>query len=49
MALITKDGVKGLLQISVSTYDSLIEFLIPVVRDFVIYDILQNKFKNPDV
>ena len=49
MALITKDGVKGLLQISVSTYDSLIEFLVPVVRDFVIYDILQNKFKNPYV
>ena len=35
MAVITQDEVKTLLQISVSTYDDLIDFLIPIIEDSI--------------
>lgn len=47
MALITKQEVKALLQITVSTYDTLIDRLYPIVRNYIVYDLLQNKFKDP--
>lgn len=47
MALITKEEVKALLQITVSTYDTLIDRLYPIIRNYIIYDLLQNKFKDP--
>lgn len=49
MPLITSVEVKDLLQISVRTYDELIDTLLPIVRDFVVYDLLQNTFKKRDV
>ena len=47
MSLITAAEVKRRLQISVSTYDTLIDELLPEVRDYVVYDLCQNAFKHP--
>jgi len=48
MAIITKAKVKTLLQIDVTTYDDLIDELIPIVQDFIV-DYCNNSFKDTNV
>lgn len=46
MSMITVSEVKTLLQISVTDYDTLLATLLPIVRDFVVFDLCQNTFKR---
>lgn len=48
MPIITKAKVKILLQISVTTYDTIIDELIPIVQDFIV-DYCNNSFKDPNI
>ena len=48
MAIITQAKVKTLLQIADTTYDDLIDELIPIVQDFIV-DYCNNSFKDNNI